>query len=161
MKKEALKRIVSTFLKETGIHTGEVSYSLSDDGITLWCSFSTPNGQAFLGRNAEGLSAINHLVRRIAERELGEPREGEKTLWNIVVDINNHHKKRVESVKTIAYMMAERARYFKSSIELDPMPAFDRRIVHEHLSNAPDLKTESLGDGANRRVVIRYVSKEI
>jgi predicted RNA-binding protein Jag len=78
-----------------------------------------------------------------------------------VVDINNHHKKRVESVKTIAYMMAERARYFKSSIELDPMPAFDRRIVHEYLSNAPDLKTESLGDGANRRVVIRYVSKEI
>jgi spoIIIJ-associated protein len=58
-------------------------------------------------------------------------------------------------------MMAERARYFKSSIELDPMPAFDRRIIHEYLSTATDLKTESVGDGNKRRVMIRYVSKEL
>ena len=54
-------------------------------------------------------------------------------------------------------MMAERARYFKSSVEVDPMPAFERRIVHEFLSNATDLKTESTGFGHTRRVVIKYV----
>ena len=54
-------------------------------------------------------------------------------------------------------MMAERARYFKSSVEVDPMPAFERRIVHEFLSDAIDLKTESTGFGAKRRVVIKYV----
>jgi len=53
--------------------------------------------------------------------------------------------------------MAERARYFKSSVEVDPMPAFERRIVHEFLSDAIDLKTESTGFGAKRRVVIKYV----
>lgn len=161
MNEAVLKKIVGDFLSQTGIHTGEISYHLSDDGVTLWCSFGSPDGHLYLSRNAEPLSAINHLIRRIAEKELGESRDGEKTVWNVVIDINNYHKKRVENVKTVAHMMAERARYFKSSIELDPMPAFDRRIIHEYLSTATDLKTESVGDGNKRRVMIRYVSKEL
>ena len=54
-------------------------------------------------------------------------------------------------------MMSERARYFKSNIEVDPMSAFERRVVHEFLSNATDLKTESVGFGPTRRVVIKYI----
>lgn len=54
-------------------------------------------------------------------------------------------------------MMGERARYFKSSVEVDPMSAFERRVVHEFLSNASDLKTESMGFGPTRRVVIKYI----
>ena len=56
-------------------------------------------------------------------------------------------KKRVDNVKAVAHMMSERARYFKSNIEVDPMSAFERRVVHEFLSNATDLKTESVGFG--------------
>jgi predicted RNA-binding protein Jag len=53
-------------------------------------------------------------------------------------------------------MMSERARYFKSNIEVDPMSAFERRVIHEFLSEATDLKTESIGTGSSRRVVIKY-----
>jgi spoIIIJ-associated protein len=56
-------------------------------------------------------------------------------------------------------MMAERARYFKSNIEVDPMPAFERRIVHMFLEDAKDIKTESEGQGSNRRVVIKYINE--
>ena len=56
-------------------------------------------------------------------------------------------------------MMSERARYFKSNVEVDPMSAFDRRVVHEFLSNMPDLKTESMGFGPTRRVVIKYIGE--
>jgi len=54
-------------------------------------------------------------------------------------------------------MMAERARYFKSNIEIDPMPAFERRIIHMFLEGIKDIKTESEGYGPTRRVVIKYV----
>ena len=54
-------------------------------------------------------------------------------------------------------MMSERARYFKSNMEVDPMSAFERRVVHEFLSESSDLKTESMGIGRDRRVVIKYV----
>ena len=60
-------------------------------------------------------------------------------------------------MQATAHMMAERARYFKSNIEVDPMSAFERRIIHEFLSDATDLKTESMGEGPQRRVVIKYI----
>ena len=52
--------------------------------------------------------------------------------------------------------MAERARYFKSSIEVEPMAPHERRIVHEFLSEMADITTESQGEGKNRHVVIKY-----
>ncbi|MEI8175102.1 MAG: R3H domain-containing nucleic acid-binding protein, partial [bacterium] len=76
---------------------------------------------------------------------------------SILIDINGFQQKRIENIHAIAHMMAERARYFKSNIEVDPMPAFERRIVHEFLSEAHDLKTESTGEGFSRRVVIKYI----
>ena len=53
-------------------------------------------------------------------------------------------------------MMAERARYFKSSVAVDPMPPHERRIVHEFLAEMPDLETESEGTGDKRHIVIKY-----
>ena len=58
-------------------------------------------------------------------------------------------------------MMAERARYFKSNIEVDPMSAFERRVVHEFLAGETDLKTESTGYGPTRRVVIKYLGDSL
>ena len=81
---------------------------------------------------------------------------GKQEGLGILIDINGFQKKRIEDIHAIAHMMAERARYFKSNIEVDPMPAFERRIVHEFLSDATDLKTESQGEGFARRVVIKY-----
>jgi len=100
---------------------------------------------------------LNHLVRRILESKLPEGSEDQGP--SILIDIGGFQKKRVENVKAIAHMMAERARYFKSSIEVDPMPAFERRIIHEFLSEATDLKTESTGFGPSRRVVIKYIGE--
>ena len=78
---------------------------------------------------------------------------------NILIDINDFQKKRIENIQAIAHMMAERARYFKSNIEVDPMSSFERRIIHEFLSNEIDLKTESSGFGPSRRVVIKYIGE--
>ena len=86
-----------------------------------------------------------------------EKKIGEEDSNNVFIDVNSYQKKRFDNLKTIAHMMAERARYFKSNIEIDPMPAYERRIVHMFLEGAKDLKTESEGTGPNRRVVIKYV----
>ena len=82
---------------------------------------------------------------------------GEKSGLGLIVDINDFQKKHIENIRAVAHMMSERARYFKSNIEVDPMSAFERRIIHEFLSEANDLKTESMGAGRDRRVVIKYV----
>jgi spoIIIJ-associated protein len=56
-----------------------------------------------------------------------------------------------------AVMMAERARSFRYDVELSPMSAYERLIVHSALSSEPHVKTESQGEGRGRRVVIKYV----
>jgi spoIIIJ-associated protein len=105
-----------------------------------------------IGRDGETLRSLNHIVRKMLEKNSSE----EETA-TVFIDINGYQKKRFEDLKTIAHMMAERARYFKSNIEVDPMPAYERRIVHMFLEGAKDIKTESEGSGPNRRVVIKYV----
>ena len=106
-----------------------------------------------IGRDGETLRSLNHLVRKMLEKDSSETEAA-----NIFIDVNGYQKKRFDSLKTIAHMMAERARYFKSNIEVDPMPAYERRIVHMFLESAPDIKTESEGYGPNRRVVIKYLN---
>jgi spoIIIJ-associated protein len=110
----------------------------------------------FLGRDGEALNALNHLVRRIIESKTPISEAGVQNS-SVLIDINGFQKKRIENIHAIAHMMAERARYFKSNIEVDPMSAFERRIVHEFLANENDLKTESTGEGSSRRVVIKYI----
>lgn len=159
MQNTQIEKIVTAFFQETGIHSGEVSFSYDEDTNTMWCGISIADGRLLTGKNGETLSAINHLVRKIVEKSLGF---GEDTKQSVVVivDVNGFQKKKVDSVKAVAHMMAERARFFKSSIEVDPMTPFERRIVHEFISNMPDLKTESAGDGLKRHVVIKYVGNE-
>ena len=129
------------------------------DTNILWCSVSMPDSHFYTMREGEALSALNHIVRRIVETELGEDANNPARA-SFIIDINDIQKKRIENIKATAHMMAERARFFKSSIEVDPMSPFDRRIVHEFLANHKDVKTESVGAGQNRRVVIKYIAVE-
>lgn len=155
---ETLQNNIRGFIDKTGLTSKEITFEVSENGKTLWCKIYTDDGYLFLGRGGEGLSALNHLVHKIVERELPQT---EQESYAVIVDINNFQKKKIENLKTIAHMMAERARFFKSSVEVDPMPPFDRRIIHEFLSEMSDIQTESTGMGPHRRVVIKYVSPQI
>jgi spoIIIJ-associated protein len=164
MNKVEIQNLIKELVEKTTIPVREISIT-EEDGISssdqsgaraTWFSIEVSEPHFFLGRGGEGLFALNHLVRKIIESKMPVTENNERGL-NILVDINGFQKKRIENLRAIAHMMAERARYFKSNIEVDPMPAFERRIVHEFLSNAPDLKTESTGEGLSRRVVIKYI----
>jgi spoIIIJ-associated protein len=159
MQNAQIEKLVTEFFKETGVHSGEVSFSYDEDTKTMWCGISVADGRLLTGKNGETLAAINHLVRKIVEKSMGLG-EDHKSAVNVIVDINGFQKKKVDAIKAVAHMMAERARFFKSSIEVDPMTPFERRIVHEFLSSMTDLKTESIGEGNKRRVVIKYIGNE-
>lgn len=143
--RELIERTTSTIKQIT----------VSDDNPKNICfSIEVSDPHLFLSKGGEALFALNHIVRKIIESKKADDSE-----LNILVDINGFQKKRIENLHATAHMMAERARYFKSNIEVDPMPAFERRIIHEFLSEETDLKTESTGEGVSRRVVIKYIGK--
>ena len=164
MKKDEIQNLIKDLIEKTTIKLNEIS--ITEDGPkNMWVSVQVGEPHFFVSGEGEGLHALNHLVHRMIERNLSSTpllnkervEERSQSGLGIIIDINGFQKKRVENIRAIAHMMGERARYFKSSIEVDPMSAFDRRIVHEFLSNATDLKTESTGFGPSRRVVIKYI----
>lgn len=158
MNQDRIKTVIQEIIKLSGLSESPVELVFDEEISIWWCSLGSKYNHLVSGKNADTLSAVNYLVRRILEKDLGE----EFFVRNMVlVDINDQTKKKIESLRTTAHMMAERARYFKSSIDVDPMPAFERRIMHEFLSQVKDIKTESVGEGKNRHMVVKYVSSEL
>ena len=152
MDKNEIQKLIEELIKKTTLELSNVS--MTEDGPNnIWISAEVKEPHFFISRDGEGLHALNHLVHRIIETKKGGIESGP----SILVDVNGFQKKHIENVRAVAHMMSERARYFKSNIEVDPMSAFERRIVHEFLSDAVDLKTESVGTGRFRRVVIKYI----
>lgn len=158
MQQDKIKEIVEQIFKHTACTISKCETSL--DGSMLWCAVETPDSSFMIGRDGETLRSLNHLVQKIVEKDsITEGASLEKGP-SIFIDVNGYQKKRFDNLKNIAHMMAERARYFKSNIEIDPMPSYERRIIHMFLEGAKDVKTESEGYGPTRRVVIKYAPKE-
>jgi len=161
MNKEEIKNLIKDLIEKTTVKVESLSI-FEDSPQNTWFQVKTNEPHFFIEHDGEALRALNHIVRRIVENKMNPkfiPGVENKEISGMLIDINDFQKKRVDGVRAVAHMMSERARYFKSSIEIDPMSSFERRIVHEFLSEAKDLKTESIGLGPNRRVVIKYVGE--
>jgi predicted RNA-binding protein Jag len=164
MNKNEIQNLIKELIEKTTVKLNEISV-VEDGAKNIWISAEVNEPHFFISREGEGLHALNHLVHRILENKMTLlvsdhsplPAKGGVGGGSIIVDINGFQKKHIDSIRAIAHMMSERARYFKSNIEIDPMSAFERRIIHEFLADATDLKTESVGLGRDRRVVIKYI----
>ena len=100
-----------------------------------------------IGRKGETLRSLQFLTRFIVGRQTGERA-------NLTVDVEGYDERRKQSLSNLANRVAERVVKTGRSIELEPMSARERRLVHVALSENSDVYTESSGDGRDRRVVV-------
>jgi len=123
------------------------------DGNTIF-TIKTREAGILIGEDGKHLIALSHVVKKMAENKL--KREKMEDL-PFLLDVNDYQMKRIEELRNIARMNAQRVIFFKKEIEMEPMTAYDRRIVHSVLGECLDVKTESVGDGLERRVVIKPI----
>ena len=100
-----------------------------------------------IGRRGQTLSALQYLVNFIASRKL----KGEV---HTIIDVAGYRMRRQEELKNMALRIADLVRTNRRSITLEPMLAWERRIVHLTLKDDPDVNTGSVGYGERRKVVI-------
>ncbi len=100
-----------------------------------------------IGRRGETLSALQYITRLIASREL-------QRRANIVLDVEGYKARREKVLQRLAQRMADQAVRTGRIVSLEPMPPYERRIVHLALRDRPDVTTESVGEGARRKVTI-------
>ncbi|HUO50387.1 MAG TPA: R3H domain-containing nucleic acid-binding protein [Candidatus Paceibacterota bacterium] len=147
--------ILKELLEAAGIEHRGVSKS-DVAGQTIY-AIEADDARPVIGSRGETIQAIDYLVKKITEQKnLGaEDRQGAMFL----IDVNGFRTKQIKDLQTKALMMAERARSFQYDVELSPMSAYERLIVHTTLQDAPNVKTESQGEGRSRRVVIKYAAE--
>ncbi len=114
----------------------------------------TKEAAILIGEDGKHLIALSHIAKKMAENRLKKENMEELPF---LLDINDYQMKRIEDLRNLARMSAQRVIFFKKEIEMEPMTAYDRRIIHSVLGGFPDIKTESVGDGFERRVVIKPV----
>ena len=114
----------------------------------------TREGGLLIGEGGRRLIALSHLVKKMAEAELC--RAGLEKI-QFMLDVNDYQTKKIENLRNMAKMGAQRARYFGKPVTLEPMSSYDRRIIHATLAEYPDIETESVGEDPRRKVVIKLI----
>jgi len=101
----------------------------------------------FIGRHGQTIDAVQHLAQRIVFPE------GPADV-RVVIDANGYRERRAEALRAEADDAAEQAVRSGEPVELDPLPPFERRIVHEYLRERGDVETHSEGEEPGRVLVI-------
>src|SRR6266542_563005 len=150
------RRILEDLLERMDIHSYVTAVRSSVPGqrgepeetITLHVEGADEEAMGLLiGRRGEPLRSLQFMVNLLVSRKVQK--------WpQVVVDVGNYRQRRQESLEGLARRMAERVRQSGRPLTLEPMGAYERRIVHLALRSDPTVYTESSGEGENRKVVI-------
>ena len=100
-----------------------------------------------IGRRGQTLAALQHMVRLILSQQT-------QSRLPIIIDVEGYKRRRYGALRDLARRIAEQVLLKKRPFTLEPMPAFERRIIHLTLANHTDITTESTGTGETRKVVI-------
>jgi spoIIIJ-associated protein len=109
--------------------------------------FSGGDLSMLIGRRGETLASLQYITRLITSREL-------QRRANIVVDVAGYKARRTGKLNDLAQRLADQAVNENRTMTLEPMPPYERRIIHLALRNREDVSTRSVGEGAARKVTI-------
>jgi spoIIIJ-associated protein len=101
----------------------------------------------FIGRHGQTIDAVQHLAQRIVFPE------GPSDV-RVVIDANGYRDRRAEALRADADDAADEALRLGGPVELDPLPPFERRIVHEYLRERGDVETHSEGNEPDRFLIV-------
>jgi spoIIIJ-associated protein len=138
--RELLEEIVDSLGLDVKVRVEE------SDGV-LTGSVEGEDVGLFIGRHGQTIDAIQHLAQRIVFR-------GGSSDARVVVDADGYRERRAETLRALALDAAEDALRSGEAVELDPMPASERRIVHEYLRERGGVQTHSEGEEPERYLIV-------
>jgi spoIIIJ-associated protein len=145
--KDAVKgvtEILDTLLGLLGV-PGKVEV-LSDE-LPLALDIKGDDLGILIGRRGQTLASLEYITKLVVVGRL-------KAWLPLTVDVGGYKQHRRDSLQRLALYLAEQVKSRRLAITMEPMPAGERRIVHLALADDPDVTTQSIGEGENRKVVI-------
>jgi spoIIIJ-associated protein len=125
---------------------GRLDVHEDDDTVTVTCTGA--DVALLIGRHGQTIDAVQYLMNAIAHREYGDDRK------EVVVDAAGYRERRRVTLESLAVRTAEQVCTSGARVELDPMTAVERKVVHLKLREFDGVETESEGTEPNRYVVV-------
>ena len=144
-----VKGYITTVLKNMGLTT-ELNAKYEKEVINM--NIQTDRDAVLIGKGGRTLQALNELVRVAIHNRFSKH-------YKILLDIGDYKEEKYEKLIQMARRYAKEVQTTKNTVTLNPMPSDERRIIHGALSNYHNIKTESQGQGKDRRLTIYYVEE--
>jgi spoIIIJ-associated protein len=139
------KSILEELLKHLGFQTTITETNIEG---TLLLDVQTDDPGRLIGRQGQTLSELQYVVNRIIFRQ-------DPTSPKVTLDVGNYRSQQRESLVKKAKEAAEKVRRWGDIVELEPLNAFDRRIVHNALKDDPDIETHSVEvEGTDKKAIL-------
>ena len=101
-----------------------------------------------IGKNGRTIDSLQTITTAMLKQELG-------THYYFLIDVNDYKQRKEKRLEKLAKYTAKDVARTKIEVSLDPMNSYERRIIHNTLSNSKDVYTESVGEEPNRYVVVK------
>ncbi|MBE7020851.1 MAG: protein jag [Ruminococcaceae bacterium] len=102
-----------------------------------------------IGRRGETLDALQHVVQLYVNKEF-------ESFYKVIVDTEDYRAKREEALTKLAHGLAKKVIRTRKEVVLEPMKPYERRIIHTALQNYNKVKTHSIGEEPNRKLVVSF-----
>lgn len=142
---EFIKDYLTSLTKDMGL---EVTFEskIRDQQITI--KMYSDNNKILIGRNGQTLQALTTVIKQVVYNEIN-------SYPYLILDVENYKEKQVKYLERLAKNIAREVSQTKNAVELEDMNSYERRIIHNILTDNPKVYTESVGEEPNRHVVIK------
>ena len=146
---------VKTVIADIGLNA-EASLYTCEDG-TRRIIIAGDDASTLIGHHGDTLDALQYLANLASARK---NINGERDKSRVTIDIEGYRAKREETLRALARRMAQKALRNKRSVMLEPMSAYERRIIHSEIQGIEGVSTNSIGSDNNRKIVIYLTDKK-
>ena len=140
-----LSDFLNVFLKQ--VSKEELSYKITSDEFYITVVIEGENTNSLIGYRGETLNAIQTLLSSIANKEIDEK-------VRVILDISGYKDKRKKVLEELADKISKTVVKTGKRVTLEPMPAYERKIIHSRLQNNKKVTTESVGEEPHRKIIV-------
>ena len=128
-----------------------LKYNIKIEEFTIFIDIKGESAGTLIGYRGETLNAMQSILSSIANRNFNNK-------IRLILDIENYREKRAKKLEELAEKISKTVLRTGKSITLEPMTAYERKIIHSKLQENTRVETHSIGEGDNRRIVISKIS---
>ena len=147
---EYIKEKITELVSNMGIDA-KFESKVRDEQISI--KMYSDKNSILIGKNGQTLMAMQTILRQMVFNEIG-------MYPYILLDVENYKEKKISNLERNAKRIAKEVQKTKIDVALEDMNAYERRIVHNAISNFKHISSASEGTEPNRHIVIRYVDKD-